>query len=82
MEMQMKPKLKEILGLGYKDTGKKYKILSGIHKGKEFPVYAMEGDVAGLVYNNEEDKIELVYKMPFPFNQNNKNGLNVKKEYV
>jgi len=42
----------------------------------------MEGDVAGLVYNNEEDKIELVYKMPFPFTPNDKNGLNLKKEHV
>lgn len=65
-------KLKEILNMGYKETGKKYKILSGPNKGREFPVYAMEGDIAGLVYNNEEDKIELVYKMPFPFVPNKK----------
>ncbi|MBP7792981.1 MAG: hypothetical protein KA120_07970 [Candidatus Goldbacteria bacterium] len=71
MEKPIKPKLREILGLGYKETGKKYKILSGIHKGNEFPVYAMEGDVAGLVY-----------KMPFPFTPNDKNGLNLKKEHV
>jgi len=71
-------KLKEILELGYIDTGKKYKILSGPNKGKEFPVYAMEGDIAGLVYNNEEDKIELVYKMPFPFTPK-KNSINQNK---
>lgn len=82
MNMQIKPKLREILGLGYKDTGKKYKILSGVNKGKEFPVYAMYGDFAGLVYNYEEDKIELVYKMPFPFNPDKKNGINTPREHV
>ncbi len=82
MDRQIKPKLREILGLGYKETGKKYKILSGVNKGKEFPVYAMEGDFAGLVYNNEEDKIELVYKMPFPFVTNKKTGESIQKEQV
>lgn len=82
MNNQIKPKLKEILELGYRETGKKYKILSGTNKGKEFPVYAMEGDIAGLVYNNEEDKIELVYKMPFPFKPKKKDEKLITEESV
>lgn len=62
-----KPKLEKLLKSGYEWTGKKYKILRGQHKGKEFPVYAMKGDIAGIVYNEEEDKIELVYNLLKPY---------------
>lgn len=63
----IKPKLKEMLDAGYEFTGKKYKILRGPNKGKEFPIYAMPDDIAALVYNDEEDKIELVYNLLRPY---------------
>ncbi len=67
MENQvMPPKLKKLLDSGYENTGKTFKIMRGEHKGKRFPVYAMEGDYAALVYNPETDKIEFVYKLPLP----------------
>jgi hypothetical protein len=62
-----KNKLKELLANGYEFTGKTYKISMGEHKGKEFPIYAMKGDIAGLVYNEEADKVELVFKLNLPF---------------
>lgn len=60
-------KLDELISGGYEDTGRKYKILMGENRGKEFPVFAQRGDIAGLVYNNEADKIELVYKLSMPY---------------
>lgn len=60
-------KLNELISGGYEFTGKTYKVQTGADKGKEFPVYAIKGDIAGLVYNNEKDKIELVFKLSLPF---------------
>ena len=60
-------KMDQLISNGYSDTGKTFKIMRGPHKGKSFPVYAQEGDVAGLVYNKEEDKVEFVFKLPVPF---------------
>lgn len=60
-------KLDELITGGYEDTGRKYKILMGGNRGKEFPVYAQKGDIAAMVYNNETDKIELVYKLSMPY---------------
>jgi len=59
-------KLNELFESGYVDTGKRRKT---IKKGEcfEFPVYALPGDIAGLVYNYNEDKIEMVYNMHRPF---------------
>ncbi len=62
-----KDKLSELLASGYEFTGRAYKISMGEHKGKEFPVYALRGDIAGLVYNTEMDKIELVFKLASPY---------------
>lgn len=62
-----KTKLDELLAEGYEFTGKTYKVIMGENKGKEFPVYAIRGDIAGLVYNNVNDKIELVFKLTMPF---------------
>lgn len=72
-EKLIKPKLSKLLSSGYEFTGKKYKILRGDKKGKEFPVYAMKGDIAGIVYNDEEDKIELVYNLLRPYQGKNGN---------
>ncbi len=60
-------KLDELKAGGYEDTGRTYKILMGANKGKEFPVFAQKDDIAGLVYNPETDKIELVYKLSTPY---------------
>jgi len=60
-------KLDALIANGYEFTGKNYKVTVGDHKGKEFPVYAMKGDIAGLVYNNDADRIELVFKLTLPF---------------
>lgn len=65
--MQDKPKLQELLATGFHDTGKKYKKVKPGDIITEYPVYALPGDVAGLVYNHDEDKIELVFKMQQPF---------------
>jgi hypothetical protein len=62
-----KNKLTELLANGYEFTGKTYKVIMGENKGKEYPVYAIKGDIAGLVYNNEKDKIELAFKLAMPF---------------
>jgi hypothetical protein len=61
-------KLEELLSGGYEFTGRTYKVLLGEKRGKEFPIYAQRGDIAGLVYNDEEDKIEMVFKLTMPFN--------------
>ena len=60
-------KLAELAANGYMHTGKYYRVLLGENKGKELPVYAQKGDVAGLVYNPETDRIELVYRLAAPF---------------
>jgi hypothetical protein len=60
-------KLNELISNGYEFTGKTYKVLMGEKKGREFPVYAQKGDIAGLVYNNEEDRIEMVFKLTMPY---------------
>ncbi len=60
-------KMGQLISSGYINTGKTFKIMRGPHKGKTFPVFAMEGDVAGLVYNKEEDKVEFVFKLPVPY---------------
>jgi hypothetical protein len=60
-------KLEELLSGGYEFTGRTYKVLMGEKKGREFPIYAQRGDIAGLVYNDEEDKIEMVFKLTMPF---------------
>jgi hypothetical protein len=65
--IENQPKLNELISGGYEFTGRKYKVLLGENRGKEFPVYAQRGDVAGLVYNNETDKIELVFKLSAPY---------------
>ena len=65
-----KTKLQELVESGFLETGKKFKMLGGAHKGKEFPVYAQAGDVAGLVYNPEEDSVEMVFKLSIPFKGN------------
>ncbi len=71
MEKELrKSKFEELLNSGYEWTGKKYKIMRGKNKGKEFPVYALKGDIAALVYNEEEDKIEMVYNLLTPFKGN------------
>jgi hypothetical protein len=61
-------KLNELIEGGYEFTGRTYKVLLGEKRGKEFPIYAQRGDIAGLVYNDEEDKIEMVFKLTMPFN--------------
>ena len=66
-EKMDRPKLKELLECGYENTGKTFKLTRGEHKGKEFPVYAQPGDVAGLIYNTETDKIEMVFKLTLPY---------------
>ena len=65
--VENKPKLKELIGEGFENTGKIHKVLMGGNRGKEFAVYAQKGDIAGLVYNHEKDKIELVYKLAAPY---------------
>jgi hypothetical protein len=60
-------KLEELLSSGYEFTGRTYKVLMGEKRGKEFPIYAQRGDIAGLVYNDEEDKIEMCFKLTMPF---------------
>lgn len=60
-------KLDELRAGGYEDTGRTYRVLMGANKGKEFPVFAQKGDIAGLVYNPETDKIEIVYKLASPY---------------
>jgi hypothetical protein len=60
-------KLDELMSCGFEDTGRKYKIQMGENRGKEFPVFAQKGDIAALVYNNEKDKIELIYKLSMPY---------------
>ena len=60
-------KLDELLSSGYEFTGRTYKVLMGEKRGKEFPIYAQRGDIAGLVYNDEEDKIEMVFKLTLPY---------------
>jgi hypothetical protein len=66
-ENSKRDKLNELLEGGYEFTGKTYKVIMGENKGKEYPVYAIRGDIAGLVYNNIDDKIELVFKLTMPF---------------
>jgi hypothetical protein len=66
-DVKNKSKLSELIAGGYELTGRTYKVLMGVNKGREFPVYAQRGDIAGLVYNDVEDKIELVFKLSIPF---------------
>jgi len=60
-------KLEELITGGYEFTGRKYKVLLGENRGKEFPIYAQKDDIAGLVYNDEKDRIELVFKLAMPY---------------
>ena len=60
-------KLREIIKSGYENTERVYKIRRGEFKGMELPVYARPGDVAGIVYNPETDKVEMIYKLMVPF---------------
>jgi len=67
MKNEKNVKLKELTDSGYEHTGKFHTILNGVNKHKKFPIYAMKGDIAAMIYNYMEDRIELVYKMPVPY---------------
>lgn len=67
MENGKSEKFKELIRDGYEHTGKFHMVLSGANKDKKFPVYAAKGDIAAMIYNNVEDRIELVYKLPSPY---------------
>ncbi len=62
-----KEKLLELIKNGCEHTGKYYTIQAGPNKGKTFPVYPTKGDIAAMVYNDEDDKIEMVYKLTLPY---------------
>lgn len=68
MENVGNAKLKELIDGGYEHTGKFHTVLSGVNKDKKFPIYAARGDIAAMIYNHVDDKIELVYKLLFPYN--------------
>ena len=65
-----KLKLTELIAGGYEFTGRNFSINMGENKGKEFPIYAIKNDVAGLVYNKDKDKIEFCFKLPLPYTGN------------
>jgi len=69
MQTQQESKMNELMKRGYEDTGKTFKIMRGPYKGKAFPVFAMKGDVAGIVFNREEDKVEFIFKLPMPYSR-------------
>ncbi len=71
MADDIKPKLQQIIEMGFEDTGRKF-----IFKGENLPVYGIPGEKTGIVYNPKTDKIVRVYAFQFPYKgkEADKNG--------